>query len=345
MDLAVEAGRRDRKLRILVTRLRFLGDVIISTPVIHELKRRYADAEIYYLSQPGYADILKADPALAGIIELGSGVSGFIKTIFQLRKLRPLAAVDLFYNPASALLLYLSGIPVRIGGKRRLREIFYTDPVKVPLEIRSAVDHNLYFLRKAGIEASGSVPRVYLSEDDREKGRSSFAGLKSLLGGAERIVAIHPGGTWASKRWPAERFSSLVDLLKRGYGTGSILISGPGEEEIADKISALSEEGAAILPIGPIEKAASVIDLCDAVIANDGGIMHLAVALGKPVTAIFGPTDPGIWFPYPGKGPFSVVTAGAGCSPCDLHICYDMNCMEKIGVDDVIEKILSVTGW
>ena len=344
MDLAVEAGRRKRKLRILVTRLRFLGDVIISTPVVEELKRRYTEAEIYYLAQPGYADILKTHPAIDGIIELGAGAAGFIRTVSLLRKLRFTAAVDLFYNPASAVLLYLSDIQVRIGGKRRWRKRLYTDTVEVPPGILSSVDHDLYFLKKLDIDSSGSLPRVYLAEEEREEG---FLFVERLRRGSgrERIVALHPGCTWASKRWPLEKFALLIDHLQKEIGAGCILVTGPGEEKIVDKISQLAGEKVEILTLRPVREVASILDSCDAVVANDGGIMHLAVALGKPVTAIFGPTDPDIWFPYSGKGPFEVVTAGEECSPCDLHQCSDLRCMENIGTDAVIEKLLSVTGW
>ncbi len=345
MDLAVEAGKRNRKLRILVTRLRFLGDVIISTPVLEELGKRYPEAEIYYLAQPGYADILRAHPAITDIIELKAWAAGFIRTVSALRRLRLTAAVDLFYNPASAGLLFLSDIPIRIGGKRRWRKRLYTDVVELPPAVLSAVDHDLYFLKKMNIDASGSLPKIYLTEEEMEKGRRSVERLRSRFGDTERLVAIHPGGTWASKRWPPEKFALLIDYLKKEIGVGSILITGPGEEEIVNRVSHLAGERVEILPPGPVREVASVIDSCDAVVANDGGIIHLAVALGRPVTALFGPTDPEIWFPYSGKGPFAVVSSGEECSPCDLHECGDQRCMENIGTDDVIEKLLSVTGW
>ena len=345
MDLAVEAGKRNRKLRILVTRLRFLGDVIISTPVLEELGKRYPEAEIYYLAQPGYADILREHPTITDIIELKAGVSGFIRTVSVLRKLRLTAAIDLFYNPASAGLLFLSGIPVRIGGKRRWRERLYTDAGEVPPEILSAVDHNLHFLKKADIDASGSLPRIYLTEEERKKGRQAVDRVRRGSGNGVRLAALHPGGTWASKRWPPEKFAVLIDYLRKEIEVESILITGPGEEKIVNRISQLAGEMVGILSPGPVREVASVIDSCDAVVANDGGIMHLAVALGKPVTALFGPTEPEIWFPYSGKGPFAVVSSGEECAPCDLHECGDQRCMENIGTDDVIEKLLSVTGW
>ncbi|MBN2185776.1 MAG: glycosyltransferase family 9 protein [Candidatus Krumholzibacteriota bacterium] len=345
MDLAVEAGRRKRKLRILVTRLRFFGDVIISSPVVEEIKKRYPEAEVYYLSQPGYADTLKNHPAIAGIIELEGGAGGYIRTILLLRKLKFVAAIDLFYNPASAGILFLSDIPVRIGGKRRWREKLYTETVEVPPEILSAVDHNLYFLKKTDVDAAGSLPRIYLTEAEKEEGFLVVERLRRGPEKRERIVALHAGGTWPSKRWPPEKYALLIDHLKKELGAGCILVTGPGEEGIVDKVSQLAVEKVEILPHRPVREVASILDSCDAVVANDGGIMHLAVALGKPVTAVFGPTDPDIWFPYSGKGPFEVVTAGVNCAPCDLHDCDDMRCMETIGADDVIERLISVTGW
>jgi len=344
VDLSIEARRIEMKPRILVTRLRYLGDVIISQPVITAVKQRYPDAGIYYLAQPGYADIINRDPALSGIIEYQPGVAGFFRTVSELRRLRFIAAVDLFYNPARAYLLYWCGIPFRIGGNRKWRRRFYTDRVKVPAEITSAVQHHLYFLRTIDIDMPDLLPKVYLSEDEKEKGRGIIDRIREKSG-SKKIVAFHAGGKWPAKRWPSGRYASLAGLIGDEIDSHVAIITGPGEELISESVYQAAKGNTSILSKRPIREVAAIIDACDAVVANDGGIVHLAVALGKPTVALFGPTDPDIWFPYSGKGPFAVVSEGVQCSPCDLHRCEDMRCMDNIKQEKVIASLLSVTGW
>ncbi|MBD3178581.1 MAG: hypothetical protein GF417_02725 [Candidatus Latescibacteria bacterium] len=143
MDLSKAASESNRGLRILITRLRFLGDIIISTPVIEALKECYPDAEIYYLAQEEYAPVLEGNPFLEGVILLRKGFAGTLRAVRKIRSLRFSAALDLFYNPRSANILFLSGIPVRVGGSRRFRKRMYTDNFSVPVEVRSAVSHHL----------------------------------------------------------------------------------------------------------------------------------------------------------------------------------------------------------
>lgn len=344
MDLVYEAGMRNRKLRILITRLRFLGDVIISTPVINAISGRYPGAEIFYLAESPYIEILGHHPGLAGTIALESGTGRLLKTAMSIRRMRFTAAVDLFYNPASAWLLLLSGIPVRIGGSRKWRKSFYTHTFAAPTDVRSAVAHHLSALAPIDCEAEERVPRVYLEEEEMEKGKKVVSALRGGAGGG-RVVAVHAGGTWPSKRWPAGHFRRLTGIIGKQFGADALFLAGPGEDELASEAAGKAGEGAHILPSRGIRETASVMRACDAVIANDGGIMHLAVALGLPTVGIFGPTDPEIWFPYEGKGPFTVVNAGKPCSPCDLHECGDGSCLGDIEPEEVAYRVGIVTGW
>ena len=78
----------------------------------------------------------------------------------------------------------------------------------------------------------------------------------------------------------------------------------------------------------------------DCVIANDGGVMHLSVALGKPTVGILGPTEPEIWFPYGDMGPFRVATLNLECAPCHRHYCEEPVCLTGLSVDMVFEKLM-----
>ncbi len=345
MDLVREAARRGRDPGILVTRLRYLGDVILTTPVISALRKRYPEARIHYLVEEVYAPVLGGNPFLDGVIELGMTNRSFARTVLRIRKMKFTAALDLFYNPRSANLLFLSGIPVRIGGARRWRKRLYTDTFEVPRKIRSAVMHHLYPLGILDCDADEDLPRIYL--DDREKESGAELVEKAAFSGERRgpVVAIHPGGTWPSKIWPAGSFAALSAMLVGKFDAKVVVITGPGEEKISSSVADRGGEGVYSLPVLPLRVVASIMNACDAVIANDGGVLHMAVSLGRPTVGIFGPTEPDIWFPYEGKGPFALATRREKCAPCHLHYCENMKCLDKIEVDDIIDKLSSVTGW
>ncbi len=344
MDPADFASGRSGDTRILVTRLRYLGDIILTTPVIEALHSCFPGAEIWYMAEPPYASMLENNPGLAGVIEAGRGIPAMLGTVKRLRSLKFSVAIDLFYNPRSANILRLSGIPVRIGGGRKWRRRLYTDIFKPDRRIRSAIEHHLAALAPLGCEAQVSPPRVYLTEAELEGGRSAIA---SVLGDRRpgRTVAFHAGGTWPAKRWPAGSFASLSNAVLERYGARALLVSGPGEEEISSSVVSASGGSARALPVMPIRYAAATIAACGALVSNDGGVMHTGVALGVPTVGIFGPTEPDIWFPYSGMGPYEVITRNEDCAPCHLHECEDMKCLENITVDEVTDALGRVTGW
>jgi lipopolysaccharide heptosyltransferase II len=343
VDLETAARHPGTPLRILATRLRYLGDVILTTPAISALARRYPRAEIHYLAEAPYAAVLKGNPALTGIIELERGRRGMLRAVMALRRLRFAAAVDFFYNPRSSLLLFLSGIPVRIGGSRRIRRRLYTHVAEPPRRARSAAAHHLAFLAPLDAEAEETLPRVYLSDDEIEAGRAAVA---SFAGSHRRpVIAIHPGGTWPAKRWSVDRFASLAVAMRAELGADVLAVTGPGEEPIVRSVADAAERSVRPLPVMPVRRVAGVLAACDAIVANDGGVMHLAVALGRPTVAVFGPTDPEIWFPYEGKGPYAIVTHASPCAPCHKHICNDEQCLKSIRPAEVLTRLREVLAW
>ncbi|MFO7914266.1 MAG: glycosyltransferase family 9 protein [Candidatus Krumholzibacteriales bacterium] len=345
MELNEEASRRGRRLRILVSRLRFLGDVIITTPVIKALKECYPEAEIYYLAQEEYASVLEENPFLEGVLALRKGAAGTFRIIREIRDLRFTAALDLFYNPRSANILFLSGIPIRIGGSRKFRKRLYTDNFSVSPEVRSAVRHHLCAMEVIGCEpGEPACPRVYLRREEVARGREILKNMTGLEPESSEIITIHPGGTWQAKRWPPELFAALIDKIYSDMGAEAVLITGPGEEGTVEQVAGSCSFNPGIIPFLPVRKAAAVMAVSSAVIANDGGIMHLAVALNKPTVGIFGPTEPDIWFPYSGMGPFRLATVNKECAPCHRHYCENPECLTDIAPGDVYRELMAVRG-
>jgi lipopolysaccharide heptosyltransferase II len=345
LDLVAEARSRGRSPRVLMTRLRYLGDVILTTPAIADLKARYPEAEIHYCTERAYAEILEGNRSLSGIIPLDRGARGMIEAVAELRRMRFVAAVDFFYNPRSAWLLALGGIPIRVGGSRRARRRLYTHTFSVPSEARSAILHHEAALALFGVRPGSALPRIFLGADEEKAG---FALLERTVGisrGALPIIAFHPGGTWPAKRWRPEAFAALARLLHERMEARVCAITGPGEEDIVRRVRAGAPEAVSILPPAALRTVASVIASCDAAVANDGGIMHMAVALGRPTVGVFGPTEPDIWFPYEGKGPYAVVTHALACAPCHRHSCEHVECLADIAPEEVFARLEGVLSW
>ncbi len=340
MEPAALPARKGVPLRILVTRLRYLGDVILTTPVIDALRDCFPEAEIWYMAEPPHSSILENHPGLTGVIEVG----GTLSTIRKLRKLRFAAAIDLFYNPRSANILRLSNIPVRIGGGRKWRRRLYTHIFEADRSVRNAISQHLAAVRVLGCEAVVRRPRICLGAAELESGRESVEeAFDGQMPG--RVAAFQAGGTWPAKRWHVSSFAALVSTVGERFGARVLLISGPGQESVSEQVVSLSGGSAVMMPVLPIRQASAAIAACGALVANDGGVMHAGVALGMPTVGIFGPTEREMWFPYAGMGPFEVITSGAECAPCDLHECDDMKCLENISVGEVADGLGRVTGW
>jgi lipopolysaccharide heptosyltransferase II len=339
VDLDIEARKRGVDLSILVTRLRYLGDVILTTPAVAALKSRYPEAHIYYLAEAPYSDILREDPHLDGVISLHDG---FFSALREVRSKGFIAAIDLFYNPRSAWILFFSGIPIRLGGTRKWRRHLYTHTFSVPSSVRSATGHHLCALETFDVHGRERPPRIYLLDDERSKGKEI---LERITGRSEGVVALHPGGTWPSKRWPPAAFADLASRIKKETGKGILVIAGPSEERIARDVVSLAGGDIHVLPVQSIRSLAAVLDSCDALVANDGGVMHLAVSLERPTVGVFGPTEPDIWFPYESMGPYAVVTSREECAPCHLHQCSDMRCLDDLEPEDVYRAFEGVVQW
>ena len=333
------------KLRILVTRLRYLGDVILTTPAVAALKERYPEAEIHYATERPYADILEQNPDLTGIIRLSRDARGALGEIAKIRSFRYTACIDLFYNPRSAFLLSLSGIPIRVGGSRKLRRRLYTHRYAVPPDTRSAIMHHVSAMGVFDAGKRDSLPRVYLARDETDAGRELLDRIVGRREAGRRIIAMHPGGTWQSKRWPIGSFAKLALLARDRIGAHVVVVTGPGEEGIAERVRSEAGNAVRVLSFQPLRTIAAVFASCDAVVANDGGIMHLAVAVGCPTVAVFGPTEPDIWFPYEGKGPFALASRRMDCAPCHKHECESVECLEGIGPEEVLGRVQGVLAW
>jgi ADP-heptose:LPS heptosyltransferase len=332
MTEANEAARK-RLLeggRILVTRLRYIGDVVLSLPLVGALRRAFPNAEIHYLADPAPLQVLEEHPDVDRLWSLERGTLPMARMMRALRQQRFAAVIDLFSNPRSALLVRATGATVRIGEARRGRRHLYTVQRRLPLG-RSALLQHLDAATSLGVENPRVMaPRIHLNAGERARGAVWNEGTAPH-------VLLHSAATQPAKEWPHHM---ALDLVKRLLDTGHriLLSTAPHRPQTSAELAA-AEPRARLLDAMPLRELLAVMASMDAVVGVDGAIIHSSVALGRPTLALFGPTEPQIWFPYTALGPFRVLHAGVDCGRCDRNWCPERRCMSAIQVDEVERNV------
>ncbi len=322
---------------ILVSRLRFMGDVILTTPFLHVLRSKVPEAQITYLAEAPYAALLENHPAVDKILILDRKRFGKqAGLILNLIRHRFDVSIDLLGNPRSALLTFLAGAPLRIGGDFRGRRKLYTHPIHDDKLPKSPVDFHLQYLEPLGMipEIIDQVePCIVLTEVEKAWANRYLKGHGYNM--EEKIIALHAGASWPAKRWFPGRFSALANRLVTELGVQIYFVVGPGNEEIIEEVRQGCTFETRHAEVLPLRKLGAVLSLCNILISNDSGPMHLAPAVGTKTVGVFGPGEPEIWFPYKPEQGHRLVYKEVECSRCRQDFCDSMECMRGITVDQV----------
>lgn len=334
---ALRAGNR-----VLVTRLNYLGDVVLSLPMVDALRRAYPEVEIDYLTREPAATLLRGDARFARVLTWRDGVRPALGMVAELRARKYDAVIDLYSNPRSAWLSWLSGARVRIGGDRRGRRYLYTHRVSPPRGL--AVSE--VFMRYAtplGVNGPALKPELALgvAESDAAEAVLENAGAPESEAGR---IGVHPGGKWPVKRWPTAHFAELVDHLAT-RAVRVVVFTGPDERDATVELARRVRAPVTILDPMDIRMTAAVISRLDAMVACDGGIMHTSVAVGTPTVGIFGSSQSSVWFPYTTFGPYRVAEIDVPCRPCHRHVCPlgHTRCLNELTAAHVASVLETVT--
>lgn len=328
--------------------MRFIGDVVLTTPIIRSVRTAYPQAYIAYMGEKGAVSLLEHHPCLDEIIPYDYSHPTFIEqplVALLLRRRKFDLVVDLFGNPRSALLTYLSGAKTRVGAERKGRGRFYTVRVKDDGTPKTAVQFHNQFIEAVGITASSDRTEIFLTDDERREGRIYLQwidGESKPLDPGRPVIGIHPGATWPAKRWLPERFAALADMLAAKFRAQVFLVAGPNESDTVDEVLKHTFATTRVIRNLPLRQLAAVIAQFSLFIANDAGPMHIAAALGIPTIGLFGPGEENIWFPYAAKDGHIALRKDVPCHPCHLDFCNRqgegyMECMKLLTLDEVLE--------
>ena len=300
----------------LVIQTSFLGDTVLTTPLLAQLARR---GDVDVVTTPASAALLANHPAVRSIVVYDKrgddrGLGGFLSLAMRLRE----AKYDVAYlaqgSLRSAALALLAGIPSRIGFDTSAGRWFYTKRVTYREDLHHAA-RLLRLARPNGRPSTGDELRPSLHPGDAE--RDAVDALLARHGAAkgEPIIALAPGSVWATKRWPY--YAELAALLARDFRP--MVIGGADDAELARAIVAAVPRAIDATGQLPLLASAELIGRAAAIVTNDSAPLHLASAMGTPTVAIFGPTVPA--FGFGPLAPHAIVLEHGElpCRPCDRH--------------------------
>lgn len=322
---------------VLIIKLRYIGDVLLATLTARAIKSARPDVRVTMLVTRGTEDVLLGNPDIDEVLILDKdSLAAQWQLITGLRRRRFDAVLDLTDGDRAAFLSWISGAPVRIGFNdgHRWQGRFYTQVVRFERGVQHRIDRDLEALKLVNIQAGSQDPHVWLTPEEEQ---SADQLLEQL--GVQRsrpIVILQPGARYWFKAWPPERFAELADRLASQYGC-QVLIGGSRQEsDLAQQIRQMAKSRPIVMAgRTTVRQFASIAKRSALFVGNDSGAMHIASAVGTPVVALFGPSNPREW--HPRGGLVEVLYKDLDCRRHCAPTCTrgEENCMKLIAVDEV----------
>lgn len=340
------AFRTASKLKILLLKPTSLGDVIHALPVLRLLKLHWPHAQISWWIDSNYRELLEGDPDISRLFVLNRKRwksplhwNELAAHILALRAERFDLVIDLQGLARSASVAWLANGAYTIGveDKREGAPAFYDQSVPRPSPETHAVDWYLEVLRILKVPVHSRFEWMPHYAEAKRKVATVWSGKKILL---------CPGARWLNKRWPAEHFRQLAQMLCSAYPDHRVdVIGGPDDVELGDQICAsLPSSCQNYAGRTSLREMVELIRSADLLITNDTGPMHIAAALGIPVVSLFGPTNPRRTGAY-GAGAKTLQAKTLPCVPCMKPRCHwaePLACLKSIGAEEVFRHTRSV---
>ena len=334
--------------RVLIRSPNWLGDTVMFTPALAAIRRVFPHWHLTLLAKAASASLLEECPHIDEVVVyeapgIHAGWSGRLKLAQHLRSGK-YDLVLLFQNAiGAAVISRLAGIPIRVGYDTDGRGGLLTHRIARPSngKRQPLITYFLGLLQALGISSETSPPMLHTSKAEETH---AIAMLGSYgVGSADLLIGLNPGSVYGTaKQWSFRQYAAVADHLARITGGTIVIVGGPGEQGLGARIA----ERMKVSPIvmsgkTTVRELMGILKQCRILVTNDTGPMHVASALGVPVIAIFGPTDPTATAPV---GPqHQLVATQIGCSPCLLRACpLDHGCMNGISEQEVFDAAMKV---
>jgi len=332
-------------VKILVRATNWVGDAIMALPALRAIRERFADAQIAVVARPYVADIYRDQQICDQLVAYDprgahAGFSGRERLAGELRAQKFDVALLLQNAFDAAWLAWRAGIPQRIGYARDGRSVLLTKAVPVPKRGEIPEHEQFYYLellRRAGwVDSLNGESSISLKLPSQSKLRAGECLLAAGSRPKALRVAIGAGASYGSaKCWPPERFAAVADRLIEEFDADVVLFGTPAEKAVSSAIAAaMHRRPIDLTGTTAIADLPALLSQCQLFLGNDSGAMHVAAAVGLPVVAVFGPTDP--YGTAPVTPRCTIVQEKPYCSPCFLRKCpTDHRCMTKVTPDAV----------
>ena len=343
-------------MRILIVRLRQIGDVVFTTPAVRGLREHFPDAHITYIVERAAAPVVASNPHLNEVIVtpgrrgLG-GVRDDVALIGRLRAARYDTAIDFHGGPRASVVTWLSGAPVRVGYDIPGRGWMYTIRVPRPRQLRPrhAVLNQWDLLNALGIPTpeAGDTPvemRADPSAVTAVAGRLARAGVRT----GDPVIVVHVSAGNPFRRWPLDAFAKLVEMLVLGGPSRRVVVtSGPSERDAAAHVVRQSQaslkpgDARRVLECDELslDELRALMDLAALYVGGDSGPLHIASTSAVPIVGVYGPTLPARSAPWraPEWITESVGVESLPCRPCDQRTCApgDFRCLTWLRPEQV----------
>ncbi len=311
--------------KTLIIRLSSVGDIVLSTPLIRELRRRMPQSQIDYLVRADYADLLRGNPHLSRLIEFprGGTLDDLRRTRAEIARARYDRIIDIHGSLRSRILCRglrnVGRIRKRVFArfllvhfKRDIYSFFGGSP--------SVPGRYLETLAAWGVVDDGEGPELFPSAEAEARAAGIFRALEERAAG--NVIGICPSARHFTKMWPSERFAECAAALGTRHGAGIVLF---GDAAEAERCAAMAKDLASRAPAVPLLNAAGMLSLaetaaamdhCRVILTNDSGLMHIAAARRRKVVAIFGSTVRQFGFFPPADRSIVLEEHGLKCRPC-----------------------------
>jgi ADP-heptose:LPS heptosyltransferase len=277
--------------RFLVVRLGSLGDIVHTFPAVAGLRESFPHSEIVWLTHLRWKALVESSEVASEVWEVETrDYSSVRETLARIRQRQFTAAIDYQGLWKSAALPFLGRVPRRIGfSSHSVREFgvpcLYTDRVRAMLP--HIADQNGELSQRVGARNGVAALSLQVPSKFNDAVCSVLEQNK-----VNTYIVLSPGGGWSSKCWPSDRYGELCQRLHANVGLRCVINYGPDEEELLSAVKAASGDSDPLAYNGKLSALMALLRNALCVVGGDTGPLHLAVALGTPVVALFGPTDP-----------------------------------------------------
>ena len=320
--------------KILCIKPRGIGDIVLSTIILDNLKAHFPSAQIDYLTELFTKSSVENNPLVHKVITIDKKEFP-LKAALKIRKERYDMILDLWSNPRSAQITFLSGVKYRVGFAYRGRKYAYNILATSSKGEHHSAEHNLELLKAIDVPVISKKIHYYVNEKDDHVAKDFIT--KNFIPG-KTIIGIIPSGGWPSKRCDATKWVEIGKAVMEKFNAGILILWGPGDENDSNYIKG-DLPSSVLAPKTTVSEMSGYIKNCSIILANDSGPMHIAAALNIPTLGIFGPTNPKAHGPYSENSAY-VIKEDLFCIICNLLECpYHHECMIQLPVDSVLNRI------